>query len=142
MLSDDLSEPLRMSSDAILAGFDDGFEAQSVSTYVYASVCLTSLELTYVEAQEVETHISIVRCQCMGDPSFAGFQFQSHVFEPVIYHFLDFFDRLEISMENNQIICIADYLGFPRYSFPILCSMGRECCCDGRFQPMECHIRE
>ena len=142
MLSDNVSEPLRVSSDAILAGFDDGFEPQPVSSYVFASMCFSSLELTYVEAQEVEPHISVVRRQCVGDPGFAGFQFQAHVFEPEIYHFLYNFDRFEVSMENNQIIRIADNFEFPRYSFSVLCSGGRECRCDGCFQPMESHIRK
>ena len=93
MLSDNVSEPLRVSSGGILAGFDNGFEPQPVSSYVFASMCFSSLELTYVETQEVETHVSIEWCQCVGDPGFAGFQFQAHVFEPVIYHFLDFYDR-------------------------------------------------
>ena len=90
MLSDDLSEPLRVSSNSFLDGFDDGFEPQSVSTYVFASVSFSSLECTYIEAQENEPHVSVVRCQCVGDPGFAGFQFQAHVLELVIYHFPGF----------------------------------------------------
>ena len=94
MLSDDLLESLRMPLNGFLTGFDDGFEAQSSSAYVFASMGSSSLELTYVEAQEIEAHISVVWCQSVGDPSFAGFQFQPDVIEPVIDHLLDCFDRL------------------------------------------------
>ena len=142
MLSDDLLESLRMPLNGFLTGFDEGFESQPVSSYVFASVGFSSLELTYVEAQEVEPHISVVRRQCVGDPGFAGFQFQAHVFEPVIYPFLYNFDCFEVSMENNQIIRIADNFEFPRDPFPVLYFMGRECRCDVHFQPMESHIRK
>ena len=75
MLSDDLLESLRMSLNSFLTGFDEGFESQFPSAYVFASMSFSSLELTYVEAQEIETHLSVVRCQSVGDSGFAGFQF-------------------------------------------------------------------
>ena len=97
-----------MSFDGFVTWADNGFEAKQFSLRCSATVGFPHPVLANIKTQKIKAWGSIRVFQGMGDASFAWFQFQAHVSEPLVGYLLDLLNGCSVGMQCDKIIGISD----------------------------------
>jgi hypothetical protein len=91
-----------------------------------------------VEPQEVEPRDPFDRVSRLGDPGVTGLQGQAHALEPCGRYCLGLQNDLPVFMQDHKVVRVADDFRLP----PLAVFLGWERRFEGRFQPVQGHIRE
>src|SRR5262245_43547651 len=79
-----LGQSLLVEFHLLLAGLDDGLEAESPSAKALTAVVLPHRELPHSKAEEIEPGDAVHLVQGVADPGLTRFQFQAHALEPLL----------------------------------------------------------
>src|SRR5262249_12353324 len=132
VLGRDLGQPPLVPFYLLLAWLDDGFEAQGFTSRPGSRVVFAHRELADGEPQEIEPNAVLPRYRGdllshrvfalgqkrMADMGFGGLQFQPHALKPLLGDFLASPDRLEVWMQDDKVVGIADDRGRPWHTPP------------------------
>jgi hypothetical protein len=96
------------------AGHDGGSEADPIPGGITHVPVLAPWVLTDMESEEIESGRTIYSFQGMSNPGLTWLQLQAHAMQPLFSNLLGAKERVQVPMENHEIIGIPYDLWFPR----------------------------
>jgi len=94
-------------------GFAQRFKAEKFAHTMLAAAMATNGILAHIEAEKIASHLALVGMQGRGDASFAGFEAQTDLLEPLCGALLEDEECVQVAMEEQGVVRISHYRRLP-----------------------------